>query len=182
MSKIVLLDGPSGAGKSRLRRELLQAVPTLVFCKRLCTRAPRGDESDQDYDFVSTERFLQEEASGRLAAYRHFQFGMSYGLPREPVEKAVLAGLTVFALIDLGTIDQARRCWSNAEGVLLFSPLTELESRLRARGGHSQAQIEERLANAEAVWQRRGEYDHVLFNRQGCWEQTLQGMLAICSD
>jgi guanylate kinase len=177
---IILLDGPSASGKSRLKRELLQTCPHMVFCRRITTRPKRDEDSDSDYDFVSPEEFDVLERSGGLAAWRHFQFGMSYGLPRKPVEQALEQGCTVLALIDLGTVEQAKIAWPRSRAVLLYAPLEQLRQRLEARNGHSQAQIEERLNNAREVWNRRTLYDHVILNHNGKWPETLEQMVAIC--
>ena len=150
--------------------------PELVFCHRVTTRPRREAESDADYRFITAEEFQRLEKSNGLAAWRHFEFGMSYGLPREPVEAALQKNCSVLCLIDLGTIEEAKSCWPQAIGVLLYAPLEQLERRLKARHSHSQAQIRERLENAERVWEKRHLYDHVILNRDGQWEQTLQAL------
>lgn len=175
---LFLLDGPSASGKSRLKDDLLFACPDLSFCRRVTTRPARADGSDQDYDFVTPEQFKELETSGELAAWRHFDFQMSYGLARAPVELAERKGQSVLALIDLGTIAQARQCWPHAVGILLLSPLEQLKERLQQRGCHSPAQIEERLRNAQTIWNCRSDYDHWIHN-DGAWSDTLQQMLEI---
>lgn len=178
---ILLLDGPSCSGKSGAKRALLENCPDLVFCPRITTRPPREKESDADYDFVSKQEFEELEHAGELAAWRHFDFGMSYGLPKTRVEEALAAGNTVLCLIDLGTVTQAKACWPQASGVLLYAPEEDLEKRLRSRGSHSQAQISERLENARKVWSQREQYDHVVINRDGEWDKTLAQLLDIAT-
>lgn len=175
---LFLLDGPSASGKSRLKQEILSVCPDLHFCRRITTRPDRADGSDQDYDFVTPEQFKKLEVSGALAAWRHFEFAMSYGLPRAAVEAHEQEGRSVLALIDLGTIAQARQCWPQAVGILLLSPLDQLRERLQRRGCHSPAQIEERLRNAEQIWQRRNDYDHWIDNN-GPWSKTVETMFEI---
>lgn len=165
---LLLLDGPSASGKSTLVRGLLERFPQLHFCRRLTTRSPRpGEEREsiRDYDFVSPEEFARRKNQGQLALYREFDFGMSYGLPRDPIDRALSRGQPVLALVDLGTAPQARDLWPDCTTALLCCPLAELEGRLRRRGQHSQEQIRERLDNARAVWDRVTEYDFVLINR-----------------
>ena len=175
-SKIVLLDGPSCSGKSGARSTLLELYPELVFCRRVTTRPRRESESDADYRFITTDEFQELEQNDGLAAWRHFEFGMSYGLPKDPVEAAVRGSRPVLCLIDLGTVEQAKSCWPHATGVLLYAPLEQLERRLRARRSHSEAQIQERLENAERVWEKRHLYDHVILNRDGEWDQTIEAL------
>lgn len=169
---IFLLDGPSATGKSTLVRHLLEACPQLTFCPRLTTRPPRPDDQG-DYEFVSQDEFQRRQAAGELALSRDFDFGMSYGLPRRPVEDALAQGRSVLALVDLGTAPQARSIWPDCVTILLCAPLGELERRLRQRGGHSEEQIAERLGNAAAVLASAPEYDYVVVNRPPGPERAL---------
>lgn len=170
---LFLLDGPSATGKSTLLRQLLQVCPQLTFCPRLTTRAPRPDDRG-DYEFVTPEEFRRRQAAGELALSRDFEFGMSYGLPRRPVEEALAQGRSVLALVDLGTAPQARAIWPECVTILLCAPLSELERRLRERGGHSAEQIAERLSNAAAVLACAPDYDYVVVNRPPGPERALK--------
>lgn len=170
---LFLLDGPSATGKSTLVRQLLQTCPQLTFCRRLTTRPPRpGDQ--EDYHFVTMEEFRRRQTAGELALSRDFDFGMSYGLPRGPVDEALAAGGSVLALVDLGTAPQARRIWPDCVTILLCAPLSELERRLQERGGHTPEQIAERLGNAVAVLASAPEYDYVVINRPPGPERALR--------
>lgn len=169
---LFLLDGPSATGKSTLVRQLLQACPQLTFCRRLTTRAPRPGDLE-DYHFVDMAEFRRQQAAGELALSRDFEFGMSYGLPRRPVDEALEAGRSVLALVDLGTGPQARQIWPHCTTILLCAPLDELERRLRARGTHSREQIAERLGNAVAVLSKAPDYDYVVVNRPPGPERAL---------
>lgn len=178
---LFLLDGPSATGKTTLVQALLQQFPgRLEFCRRLTTRHPRPGELDnpfRDYDFVEAEEFRRRFQAGELALSRDFEFGMSYGLPRQSVDQALQRG-SALALVDLGTAPQARQLWPDCVCILLIAPLDELERRLHARGGHTPDQIAERLGNAAGVLSRAADYDYVVVNRppdsrraldQLCW-------------
>ncbi len=169
---LFLLDGPSATGKSTLVSQLLATCPQLTFCRRLTTRAPRpGDQ--EDYEFVHMDEFRRRQQAGELALSRDFEFGMSYGLPRKPVDEALAAGRPVLALVDLGTAPQARAIWPGCVCILLCAPLSELERRLRERGGHSPEQIAERLGNAAAALASAPDYDYVVVNRPPGPERAL---------
>lgn len=170
---IFLLDGPSGSGKSTLVRMLLENCPELVFCPRVTTRAPRAVEGP-DYRFVSMEEFDRLDTGGSLAVSRRFEFGMAYGLPRDKVEQARAQGRPVLALIDLGTIEQARAVWPDLTGIFLISPPSDLRKRLLQRGDLTPEQIEERLGNAEAALKFAVLYDYVVVNREGALDRSLE--------
>lgn len=174
--RIFLIDGPSGTGKSTLLRGLL-ALPelNLEYCRRVTTRAPRPDEAGHsDYEFITQERFSELAARGELAEYRNFLFGMSYGLPRAPVEEVILTGRNALAITNLGTFKEVKAVWPDSVTILLISPIEEIEARLRARGTNTDEQIAERLHNARAALELAPYYDYVVPNRQGRLERTLK--------
>jgi guanylate kinase len=174
--RIFLIDGPSGTGKSTLLRKLLD-VPeyNLVYCKRVTTRSPRPDDAGHsDYEFVSQERFSELAARHELAEYANFLFGMSYGLPRLPVEEVIESGRNALAITNLGTYEQVKAVWPDSVLILLISPVEEIEARLRARGSNTEEQIAERLDNARRALLLAPYYDYVLPNRQGKLDRTIK--------
>lgn len=176
-----LIDGPSGTGKSTLLRKLLDdASLRLTYRKRVTTRARRPDDGEHgDYDFVTQERFSEMAARGELAEYRNFLFGMSYGLPRDPVEELIRSGGNAVAIINLGSYDQVKAVWPDCVNILLISPIEEIEARLRARGTNTEEQIAERLSNARKALELAPYYDYVVPNRQGRLERTMRELTRI---
>ena len=170
--KIFVLDGPSGCGKSTIVSRLL-AHPELDlrFCRRVTTRPPRALE-EEDYDFVSQDELDAMERAGQLASFRHFKFGMSYGLPRLAVDAAAAQG-DVLALTDLGTVDQVKATWPYCVAILIIAPLDDLKSRLESRGSNTAEQIEERLDNARRAFDLVPHYDYVVSNPQGQLDRTV---------
>ncbi|MCA9794152.1 MAG: hypothetical protein KC910_20225 [Candidatus Eremiobacteraeota bacterium] len=182
MAGIFLLDGPSGAGKTTITQALLEHFKDrLGFCQRVTTRAQREGETGSDYQFIDAHDFESRLARGEFAAYRKFEFGMSYALPKQPVDEMVQHGRHALAMIDLGTVGMARKCWPSSVAFFLITPPDELEARLKARGAHTHAQIVERVENARQALEFTPFYDYVIPNRQGCLEKTLDRVIRILS-
>lgn len=67
MKRIIAFVGPTGAGKTTLILELVRHMSDrLSVVKSLTTRARRGPEDDQFYQFVPREEIRKREADGRL--------------------------------------------------------------------------------------------------------------------
>lgn len=178
MPKIFLVDGPAGSGKSTITPLLLRHFgKRLHHCLRVTTRPQRPD--DKNYIYIDQVEFGRLLTSGQLAAYRTFRGHHSYGVPRKAVEDAIEKGFHVFSLIDLGTAEQARKCWPDCVTIFLMAPLEILEKRLKDKGAHTEEQIEERLENAEKAFSKAPYYDYVIPNRQGQLEKTKKHLISI---
>lgn len=166
---IVFLDGASGTGKSTFKT-LLVADPEFDFCyaRRYTTRQKRmDDDRTDDYVFVSAEEFRCREQAGDLVEYRHFLFGMSYGIGRESMIEAGRHSASVLAVMNLGNVRLVKAAIPTALCILIDSPIETIEYRLRARGLNNEKEIEERLTNARETKRLIGDYDFVFKNEQG---------------
>ena len=160
----VAIDGASASGKTTLKDRLLgQAGRHFDYALRETTRNPRsGDETSQDYVFVSKERFFSAALRGDYAEFRDFEFGMSYGLPWQSFMASVLEGRNVLGLINLGNGPYLKRICPEVVTVLLVADPEVIRSRLQARGALLPEQIEERVHNSMLASGYAPAYDHVI--------------------
>ena len=107
---LVFLDGASGSGKSTFKNLLLADEELgFTYAKRYTTRAPRNDDvENDDYIFVSMDEFLARQEKGDLIEYRHFLFGMSYGIGRSILFKAGQHSRSILA-VWLGSASRSGR-------------------------------------------------------------------------
>jgi guanylate kinase len=162
--RVFFLDGASGAGKTTLALTLAASRPDVMLVPRYTTRPKRTDADEREYVFVSRAEFDAVKVSDKFVEYRDYDFGMSYGLPADAVEKVLAEGKHALAIVNLGRIRAAQERCPDAVSILVDVPLPILRDRLVARGVHSQEQLDERLTNALSVEQFRDTYDYVLLN------------------
>jgi guanylate kinase len=144
-------------------RLLGQAGRHFDYALRETTRNPRsGDETSQDYVFVSKERFFAAALRGDYAEFRDFEFGMSYGLPWQSFMNSILEGRNVLGLINLGNGPYLKRICPEVVTVLLVADPEVIRSRLQARGALLPEQIEERVHNSMLARGYAPTYDHVI--------------------
>lgn len=145
---LVLVVGPSGSGKDTLidaARRALADDPTTVFPRRDITR-PAG-AGGEDHRPVTVTEFQERRAAGGyfLDWEAH---GLGYGIPIAILDD-LTAGRTIVVNVSRGVIDEARRV-ARVQVLSLTVPAEVLRQRLAARGRESAAQIEARVARAEA--------------------------------
>jgi guanylate kinase len=169
-AKLFVLDGPAAAGKTTFSKRLLNDQDlNLSFCPRVTTRSP--EPGDTEYDYVSGDEFERMVAAGELAAYRVFLGGLSYGVPRGPIDQKLANGQHALAIVDLGTGEQIKETWPEAVTIFLVSPTEEIEERLRA-GDDPEKVVSEKLQNAANSYSFVPYYDYVIPNRQGREEEA----------
>ena len=164
----LVLSAPSGAGKTVIANALLASEPRLRRSVSVTTRAPRPGETDGiSYHFMSQAAFDQAEKNGELLEWaRVLQGTHCYGTPRAPVEQALAAGDDLIFDIDWQGHQQLRgRLKGDVLGVFILPPnLAALESRLKGRGGDTDAEIARRMRTAQDEIGHWREFDHVVVN------------------
>lgn len=170
--RLVLVDGPSASGKTTLAHALVRQEG-LHYVRRHTTRERRSEEDDAEYLFVSADDFGALAAGGGFLEYRHFDFGMSYGLAWDVALPPVLEGRSALGVMNLGGVRWVKRLLPEAVTLLITAPREDLARRLLQRGVNTPEQIEERLGNAAKVEHYRPYYDHVVVNTEGHLDQAL---------
>jgi len=161
---MLLISGPSGCGKSTICRRLLQD-PSVVFSVSATTRTPRpGEQNGREYWFLSPEDFKAKIASGEFIEFAEVH-GNMYGTLRAPMKAAIAAGKVYLVEIDVQGALQLMELGEPGIYVFVAPPsMKELSARLTARGTETPEQLQRRLGKAQAEYDERDKYDHVVVN------------------
>jgi ribose 1,5-bisphosphokinase len=144
--RLVVVVGPSGAGKDtllRLARAGLCSDPSVVFPRRIVTRAPSTDE---DNEAITDAGFAATAAAGRFAFWWEAH-GLKYGIDAS-IDDHVRAGITVVCNVSRGAIVALRRRYADLHIVLVTAPPDLLAARLAGRGRQSDGAVAARLTRA----------------------------------
>jgi guanylate kinase len=175
---LFIVTAPSGAGKSSLVNAVLADEPDHALSISYTTRAPRpGEANGREYHFVDRAAFQRMREAGEFleSAEVHGNF---YATSQRQIADNRAAGRDVMLEIDWQGAEQVRRIFPEAIGVFILPPsLAELERRLRARGGDSDAAIRRRLAAAETEMSHAGEFDYVIINND--FEEARRDLAAV---
>lgn len=163
---IVVLSGTSGVGKSVVLETVRKKRNDLRFSISSTTRAPRPEETNMDYHFVTEDAFLKN-----MDNYIEFvcENGVYYAtertevLPRYPGEIVVLD-------VDCAGGLAVKQAFPHDTVVLIFitAPKEVVEQRLRGRetgGRMDEATIQARLARYDTEYAKAAaSYDYIVEN------------------
>ena len=166
--RILVFSGPSGVGKGTLLKRLFAETDfPLVASVSATTRAPRPGEVDGvDYRFFTRDEFLRRREAGEfLESFEVYAGGALYGTLREDVEAALERGDWVVLEIDVKGAASVAAVYPDAETIFIEPPTIEtLRERLKGRGSEDDAEIEKRVAQAEAELAASGFYRRRVVN------------------
>ncbi len=161
----LVVAAPSGAGKSTITRALLDSEPGVSLSISATTRAPRSGERDgEHYHFRSPAAFDAMVQAGELLEWAEV-FGLRYGTPRTPVERALSAGRDIVFDIDWQGYRTMRAALpGDVLGVFILPPsMGALQARL-VRRGDAEDNVQRRMQTARDEIAHWPEFDYVIVN------------------
>ena len=177
---LIVLSGPSGAGKDAILSRMKKSGYPLEYITTVTTRPRRAKEKNHiDYHFVSAEKFQKMLAHNELLEWANV-YGNRYGVPYEPVKKALDKGQDVILKVDIQGAKNIKKIAPQAVFIFLVpSAMEELPTRLKQRQTESPSNLALRLKTAEEEMKQLSLFDYVVVNKQGKINHTVSEIEAI---
>lgn len=177
---LIVLSGPSGAGKDAVLNRMKESGYPAKFITTATTRPQRANEKDNvAYHFVSEEEFQKMMKNQELLEWANV-YGNWYGVPKQPVKKALEAGEDTIIKVDVQGAATIKKLLPQAVFIFLMSPSTEeLASRLRERQTESDPDFDLRLKTAEEEIKQLPLFDYVVLNKRNEIERAVSAIEAI---
>lgn len=177
---LLILSGPSGAGKDAILSRMKELETSLEFIVTTTTRPRRPKEKNGiDYHFISEADFKKMIDAGKLLEWAKV-YGNWYGVPREPVKKALAGGRDVIIKVDIQGADTIKKILPQAVSIFLIAPsLEELNNRLRKRNTESAADLNLRLQTAIDEMEKRHQFDYIVVNQPQRIDSVVSDIRAI---
>ena len=165
---LLVLSGLSGAGKDTILAKLEQSGFPVVRIITVTTRARRPSERDgAHYHFISSDEFQAMKAADELLESANV-YGNWYGVPREPVKKALDGGQDVIVKVDVQGAITIKSILPEAVFIFLApSPMSEFAVRLKQRRTETEADLERRIKTAGEELRQLPVFDYLVLNRPG---------------
>jgi len=165
---LVVLSGPSGTGKDAILSRLKKSGYPAQFITTVTTRPKRTQEKDGvDYQFISAERFQKMLEGKQFLEYAQV-YGNRYGVPKEPVSKALEQGKDVILKVDCQGAATIKKMVPQAVFIFVVPPsMEELTARLKGRRTESDFDCDLRLKTAAEEMKQLPLFDYVVVSQQG---------------
>jgi guanylate kinase len=177
---LFVVSGPSGAGKDTLVDALRARMPRLRYSVSATTRAPRpGEREGEHYFFVTREAFEARQAQGGFLESREYNAHL-YGTPRDFVESTLAQGYDLIMKPEVNGALAVKAAYPDA--ILIFlvpDKFSQLRERLLARRTETNEEIARRLEIAHQEMKFIRNFDYLVINEQGRWEQATADLAAV---
>ena len=180
---VAVLSGPSGAGKDTILHGAMDLDPSLATVATAKTRPPRrGEVHGVHHQFLSEREFDEWLAAGRFIEHATV-YGHRSGVPREAVEAQLQLGKSVIIRTDVQGARTLRERLPDALLVFVTVPdASVLRGRMLRRGTDSEADMEVRLAEAEAEMVEASWFDAVIVNEDGRERAAAESLVAAIAE
>ncbi len=170
---VIVLHGPSGVGKDSVIDRLRERTG-IHRATSSTSRPPRPDEEDGNhYHFMTEQEFERKIDAGDFAEWARV-YNDYKGLGRTEIEQPLAEGRDVIIRTD---VQGARRWREILDGAIYIFLMAEdresLRARLRSRDSEDPGSLAIRMATLEEELEDLDNNDHVVFNRQGRLEETV---------
>ena len=177
---IVVLSGPSGVGKDAILERMAELEYPYHFIITATTREPRlGEVDGVNHYFVDRERFQKLIDSNELLEHAEV-YGNMYGVPKQQVKEALMAGRHVMIRVDVQGAARIRQLVKDVLLIFIMPPdLQSLQARLEDRGSDAPEAIMERRAKAineinDAEW-----FDVSVVNHNDQLDEAVQQVINV---
>ncbi|OGO00564.1 MAG: guanylate kinase [Chloroflexi bacterium RBG_13_51_52] len=177
---LIVLSGLSGVGKDTVLAGLRKSgLPAKISVSATTRDRRAGEKEGVDYYFVSAAKFQEMIDSDRLLEWATV-YGNRYGIPEEPVRKALKSGQDVIVKIDVQGAATIKKKMPGAILIFLVTiSLEELEQRLKKRRTEKAKELELRLKTAIKELDSIPMFDYIVVNREGKIDRTIADIMAI---
>lgn len=171
----ILIVGPSGVGKNAVIERLLTLFSNLEPYLTTTSRAPRPGEDK--YHFVSREQFQWMIERGEILEWAETH-GNLYGVQQIHIQSVLDRGKFPIARngIDVKGVPVYQQLFPGTLAIFLtFESLDQLAERIRTtRPETTEEEIATRLETARQEMEAVGHFEHVVVNREGRLDETVE--------
>jgi guanylate kinase len=177
---LIIISGPSGAGKDALLTRMKKSGYPLKYITTVTTRAQRAKERDNvNYHFVPTTKFQEMIKNNELLEWANV-YGNWYGVPRQPVKKALDSGQDVIVKVDIQGAATIKKILPEAVFIFVMPPsMEELVTRLKQRHTESSFDLALRIKTAEEEIKQLPLFDYIVVNKRGEIDRAVSEIKAI---
>lgn len=133
----------------------------------------QGESQGNPYYFITDEEFNSMYNNGEFAEYTDYVgHGYRYGISYEEIKNKLSIG-DAYVISDYNGLTQFKSVYPNCVSIFIYVEKDDAEKHMRARGDNEE-NIISRLSTYEYETGFMHKYDHVVVNRHGEFEETVE--------
>ncbi len=181
--RVVVLAGPTGSGESTFTNELVLAYPQFTRAVSATTRTPRpGEQEGRDYYFFSKEQFFEHVQDGSIPEHVFVRDrDAHYGTYLPDLEAKLSSEKTVIVNTDVHGARFFKQSYRATTIFIKPKSMITLYNRLVRRDPTIQKDevIKRLLQASQEIIESDKEYDHIVFNDDGEFDDTVTAIIRI---
>ena len=178
---IVVISGPSGVGKDVMITRMIESNRIgFHFTVTMTTRDSRPSEIDGvNHHFVTVDDFVNLIAGDDLLEWAQV-YGNYYGVPKQQVRDALIAGNHVILRVDVQGAKRLSEIIPEALLIFITPPsLDVLKTHLQKRGVDTETEMTKRLTAAKEEISQASLFDFTITNEEGRLDDTVNRVVEI---
>lgn len=169
---LIIISGNSAGGKTSLMRCIMENE-VLSLTSRIIRD---GEKDGFDYRFTTKQRFQRLIEENKLAEWAPYGDSF-YGIEKEELENKLRKG-PAFSIVTYEGMKRLKELYPDALSIFIYTTKEEALKGLQKRG-ESPEQIQKRMSSYDEELSRKGEYDFVIRNKHGKFEETVHILQSI---
>lgn len=171
---LIIISGPSGSGQDSVIEGLQKILPIERVVTTTTRKKRKNERQGKPYYFITRQNFENNIKTKQFIEWAQEYNNNYYGVTRNEIDRVKNSKKIGIWKIEYQGVLTAKKLFPRINAILIYSPLKNLEARIRRRNPeYNNEFIKERLNYTKNFLKHKHIYDYKISNREGKLEETI---------